>query len=352
MKRTIRHLLAFTALAAIAALADVAVKQSELNEIPGNVRIATNMVEVVDDINQRIAQGGGSSAEIYAAALAATNYTDSAISATNPAFAEAVKATQLSGASESDLAEIAEYGSYGTIGAALLALIAGVAALKRGKLDAVDVRYIINPVAVRKTLPDGAVVYDATGTEVSDWHIDKNNNSWVLSSAADGQEEARMYWNADGSPSYFSTPGSGWSIVVGSTTYSESTSPILPTLVEVCTLTDRAVNCLSVSSSTSINFKLPASPDAEGATPKHVRDFILDIDNSENTSQSLTVNFDYLGTDFALTCDSSTSVAALCSIAGNTRVRLHFKETGLTVLNNLPVFFMERVTLGSFVTNT
>ena len=72
---------------------------------------------------------------VHAAAVAATNYTDSSISSTNPAFAAAVRNVPITGADSSDLAEIAEYGSYGTVGAAILALIAGLAALKRGKLD-------------------------------------------------------------------------------------------------------------------------------------------------------------------------------------------------------------------------
>ncbi len=72
---------------------------------------------------------------VHVAAVAATNYTDSSISAANPAFAAAVRNVPITGADSSDLAEIAEYGSYGTVGAAILALIAGLAALKRGKLD-------------------------------------------------------------------------------------------------------------------------------------------------------------------------------------------------------------------------
>ena len=80
---------------------------------------------------------------VHAAAVAATNYTDSSISPTNPAFAAAVRDVPITGADSSDLAEIGEYGSYGTVGAAILALIAGLAALKRGKADKAELPYDI-----------------------------------------------------------------------------------------------------------------------------------------------------------------------------------------------------------------
>ena len=80
---------------------------------------------------------------VHVAAVAATNYTDSSISPTNPAFAAAVRDVPITGADSSDLAEIGEYGSYGTVGAAILALIAGLAALKRGKADKTELPYDI-----------------------------------------------------------------------------------------------------------------------------------------------------------------------------------------------------------------
>lgn len=75
--------------------------------------------------------GYATHAQVLAAAAAATNYTDGAISTNNAAFVSAVLAVPLTGADAGDLAEIAEYGGYGTVGAAILALIAGIAALKR-----------------------------------------------------------------------------------------------------------------------------------------------------------------------------------------------------------------------------
>lgn len=75
--------------------------------------------------------GYATHAQVAEAAVAATNYTDNAISTNNAAFVSAVLAAPLTGAAPSDLAELSEYGSYGTVGAAILALIAGLAALKR-----------------------------------------------------------------------------------------------------------------------------------------------------------------------------------------------------------------------------
>lgn len=103
--------------------------------------------------------------DISAAALAATNYTDAAISPTSPAFSNAVLSVGL-GIDTNTVAVInalveqgeeLPIGGATTVGALLLALAAAIAALKRDKADASALPYAISE-STPLTVTSGAAV--------------------------------------------------------------------------------------------------------------------------------------------------------------------------------------------------
>ena len=244
---------------------------------------------------------------VHAAAVAATNYTNSSISPTNPAFAAAVRNVPITGADSSDLAEIAEYGSYGTVGAAILALIAGLAALKRGKVDG--------------ALGSGG------------WRVTNGQRDYVFASDTMADDESTI-------------------ARIGDLRYAKHT---LTTPAGAATLLDRAVNkYVGDSTFTSCTFTLPAARDGR------IRDFLLDVDNSSN-SAGVDAEFYGLGTDFALAvnADDVTSsktagevLAEMTSVEAGTRARLYFTEANQTQVAtvgnesvDLPILTVQRMTI-------
>lgn len=273
---------------------------------------------------------------VHAAAVAATNYTDfvigqfdppipvfdvyaedvtnvslavtsSAISTNNQAFVTAVRNVPIAGADPSDLAEIAEYGSYGTVGAAILALIAGLAALKRGKVDG--------------ALGSGG------------WRVTNGQRDYVFASDALADDESTV-------------------ARIGDLRYKKHT---LTTPAGAATLLDRAVNKYTGDSTfTSCTFTLPPAIDG------HVRDFLLDVDNSANGSD-VAAEFYGLGTDYALAVnadDVSSSktagevLAKMTVVEAGTRARLYFTEanqTQVAIVGNesvdLPILTVQRMTI-------
>ena len=245
---------------------------------------------------------------VHAAAVAATNYTDSSISSTNPAFAAAVRDVPITGADASDLAEIAEYGSYGTVGAAILALIAGLAALKRGK--------------VAGALGSGG------------WVVTNGQRDYVFASDAMAADELTV-------------------ARIGDLRYAKHT---LTTPAGAATLLDRVVNKYTGDSTfTSCTFTLPPAIDG-----RQVRDFLLDVDNSANASD-VAAEFYGLGTDYALAVnadDVSSSktagevLAEMTVVEAGTRARLYFTEANQTLpatVGNesvdLPILTVQRMTI-------
>ena len=244
---------------------------------------------------------------VHAAAVAATNYTDSSISPTNPAFAAAVRNVPITGADSSDLAEIAEYGSYGTVGAAILALIAGLAALKRGKVDG--------------ALGSGG------------WRVTNGQRDYVFASDALADDESTV-------------------ARIGDMRYKKHT---LTTPAGAATLLDRAVNKYTGDSTfASCTFTLPP------AVEDKVRDFLLDVDNSANGSD-VAAEFYGLGTDYALAVnadDVSSSktagevLAEMTVVEAGTRARLYFTEANQTQVAtvgnesvDLPILTVQRMTI-------
>lgn len=236
---------------------------------------------------------------VYAAAVAATNYTDSAISTNNPAFVSAVLATP-TGAAAGDVADIAEYGSYGTVGAAILALIAGLAALKRGKFDAAgDTRTV--------TAEDsgGTETYAFVGTgDVGD---------------ANAVARIKELPYADG--------GEAEEMLVG--VYGVETRGVVRHTV--------------ASGETTATFGFADAP--TGRT----LDALLDIDNSGNSSD-FALEFYGLGTDFALVCDKDSDLAELTVVEKQTRARFFITQTAFVTSGGLPVLSIQRLPLGAFAT--
>lgn len=246
--------------------------------------------------------GAGFPSQIH---IASTSYVDRAISPTNPAFAAAVRNVPIAGADSSDLAEIAEYGSYGTVGAAILALIAGLAALKRGK--------------VTGALGSGG------------WVVTNGQRDYVFASDSLADDDITIARIAD-------------------LRYAKH---MLTTPAGSATLLDRADNLyVGDSSFTSCTFTLPAARDGR------IRDFLLDFDNSSNSS-GVDAEFYGLGTAFAMAVnadDVSASktagevLAEMTTVEANTRARFYFTETAQTVTvggSPLPVISIQRLSIAT-----
>lgn len=308
--------------------------------------------------------------DVYAAATAATNYTDESISAANPAFAAAVRDVPITGADASDLAEIAEYGSYGTVGAAILALIAGLAALTRrmgsaetaiaNKANAVDLRYaLVTPTVEveRRALPANcfpvsfsyngvsysvdALVDESEASATGDMFLSAFDNVYSLGmvvAPASGDETMELIevatFRADG---IFESGVDG--LQFGGVPAVMDTSPTLSAELSA-ELSDRASNAVVVDGvATTATLTLPA------AVPGFMRGLIADVDNSANFSD-LGLQFDGLGMAFALVCPEGNDLAELTSIDAGKLARFYFTETAL-VSGGLPVIFVQRQTLGA-----
>lgn len=247
---------------------------------------------------------------VHSAAVAATNYTDSSISPTNPAFAAAVRNVPITGADSSDLEEIAEYGSYGTVGAAILALIAGLAALKRGKFDiAGETR------SVTATYSGGTNTYKFAGG---------------------GEEDDSTVAR------------------IGDIPYKRMTATEM--LLGVYGLVTRAVTGFVASSgATTATFGFGSTPGGDT-----VIDCLLDVDNSGNSSD-FGLEFHGLGTSYALAVnadDVSSSktagevLAEMTVVEKQTRARFYFTEANQTQVAtvgnesvDLPILTVQRMTI-------
>ena len=250
----------------------------------------------------RTAYGGdrlATESDLATVAVAATNYTDSAISTNNPAFVAAVTATP-TGAAAGDVADIAEYGSYGTVGAAILALIAGLAALKRGKFDkAGDTRTV--------------TAEDSGGTE-------------TYAFIGSGEEG-----NADAVARIKNLPYANM-------------GEVEEMLVGVY-----AIETRGVSRHTAISGETAATFGFADAPTEKTLDALLDIDNSGNSSD-FALEFYGLGTDFALVCDKGRDLAELTVVEKQTRARFFITQTAFITSGGLPVLSLQRLPLGAFAT--
>lgn len=128
---------------------------------------------------------------------------------------------------------------------------------------------------------------------------------------------------------------------------------VLTTPAGSATLLDRADNLyVGDSSFTSCTFTLPAARDGR------IRDFLLDVDNSANSS-GFDAEFYGLGTAFAMAVnadDVSASktagevLAEMTSVEANTRARFYFTETAQTVTvgsTSLPVISIQRLSIAT-----
>ena len=283
---------------------DSAVDVMRRGDLSAVARAATNYTDfVIGQFDPPIPMFDVYAEDVTNVSLAVTS---SAISTNNQAFVTAVRNVPIAGADSSDLAEIAEYGSYGTVGAAILALIAGLAALERGKVSGVY-----------------------------------TNGGWAIEN---GQRYYRFGANQDVDDSTVA--------LVGDLRYAKHT---LTTPAGAATLLDRAVNKYTGDSTfTSCTFTLP--PAIEGK----VRDFLLDIDNSDNGSD-VAAEFYGLGTDYALAvnADEVTSsktagevLAEMTVVEAGTRARLYFTEANQTQVAtvgnesvDLPILTVQRMTI-------
>lgn len=250
----------------------------------------------------RTAYGGdllATESDLATVAVAATNYTDGAISTNNPAFVAAVVATP-TGAPDGDVADIAEYGGYGTVGAAILALIAGLAALKRGKFDtAGDTRTV--------------TAEDSGGTE---------SYAFIGSGEAGNVNAVARIKNLP-----YANLGEVEEMIVG--VYGIGTREVSRHTV--------------VSGETTATFGLTEPP--TGGTI----DALLDIDNSGNSSD-FALEFYGLGTDFALVCNADSNLAELTVVEKQTRARFLITQTAFITSGGLPVLSLQRLPLGAFAT--
>lgn len=111
---------------------------------------------------------------------------------------------------------------------------------------------------------------------------------------------------------------------------------------------DRAVNSYEAAdgdTTLALNMPQPMSVDQGG----RARDFVLDVDNSANSS-ALGLEFEGLGEDYALAVADGDDLAEMTSVDGGKRARFYFTETAL-VSNNLPVISVRRITLGAVATS-
>lgn len=128
---------------------------------------------------------------------------------------------------------------------------------------------------------------------------------------------------------------------------------VLTTPAGSATLLDRAVNLyVGDSTFTSCTFTLPEARDGK------IRDFLLDVDNSANSS-GFDAEFYGLGTAYALAvnaADVSASktagevLAEMTSVEANTRARFYFTETAQTVTvgsTALPVISIQRMSIAT-----
>lgn len=110
---------------------------------------------------------------------------------------------------------------------------------------------------------------------------------------------------------------------------------------------DRAVNSYEAADGdTTLTLDMPQPmPVDQGG---RARDFIVDVDNSANSS-ALGIEFNLLGEDYALAVTDGDDLAEMTSVDGGKRARFYFTETAL-VSNNLPVISIQRITLGAVAT--
>lgn len=84
------------------------------------------------------------------------------------------------------------------------------------------------------------------------------------------------------------------------------------------------------------------------AVANRCRDFILDIDNSTNTS-ALGLEFSGLGTSFVLVSRDTSDVAEMTQIDAGVMARMYFTETALSS-SSKPVIVIDRITFSDIVT--
>ena len=124
-------------------------------------------------------------------------------------------------------------------------------------------------------------------------------------------------------------------------------------------VSDRTVNLITASDETSIDIELPAAVAVDGV--RYARDFLLDVDNSANTSD-LKLEFTALGiggTGYMFVTDADDSIGTMMTIAGiktennettpGERVRLYFTECAFEGEAPQPnaIFHVARITLGA-----
>lgn len=119
---------------------------------------------------------------------------------------------------------------------------------------------------------------------------------------------------------------------------------VLATPAGSATLLDRADNLyVGDSSFTSCTFTLPEARDGK------IRDFLLDVDNSANTS-ALGIEFYLLGEDYALAVTDGDDLAEITELAAGERARFYFTETAQTYTptgaqDPIPVISVQRMTI-------
>ena len=108
------------------------------------------------------------------------------------------------------------------------------------------------------------------------------------------------------------------------------------------TLSNMTVHGFTPSSgASSLTCTLPA------AVAGRCRDFILDINNSSN-STALGLEFSGLGTSFVLVSRDTSDIAEMTEIEAGAMARMYFTETALSSSSN-PVIIVDRITFSEVI---
>lgn len=222
-------------------------------------------------------------------AQAATNYTDettiAAINTNNPAFVAAVTNCPVVIAA-ADGTTLGEFGEYGTLGALLAALAAAITWLKTNKADASSLPYALVTVAPTPGAPfvladcfpikytDGGSTVEITADDANIGILDNGESGYTIEYNA----ETIFFCSAEGI--YTDSAVDGLTFGANEDTPDSSTQVL--GFTQTATLTDRAINAVSLSADATMTF--PAQ------TAGKARDFVvrLTLTETDNVVPSVT----------------------------------------------------------------
>ena len=227
----------------------------------------------------------------------------------------------------------------------------GYAAQIAAKASAADLRYaiVVAPVATTYSVPDSwfPITFERNGTSYTVPLADKDmivvNDGYLECRPEEGVIVSLAYFvdavlNAISPDVLPSLQFAGVAPVVGETALNATTT---------ATLADRASNVVT----TAATLTLPA------AVPGHLRDLIVDVDNSAGASDlglelasDATAYLDVGGARYLVAVSDGDDLADLLTVAAGKRARLYFAETAQTATPTggeaaVPVISLQRLTV-------